>query len=363
MSPKLASYSTKGTVDLVGDTVVAASREPVPLPDPQDIGNGRPVPRATSPSVYRQTSQASCRAYRFPVRLPATGERIELHGELATALPLEKVSCLQVLLAGGSNSGSYWDWPLDPESHNYIRHATRNGFATLNLDRPGYGKSDRPDPTRADFAAQGDAVKQVIEQLRSGALGHRFDKVVLHGHSMGGMTAWHAAGGSTPANAVIVSGVGHNHSDEAIAYVKANAVPVEEHPAYGLGLGWPAGYFARPIAMNPPTEPVDYFTCMLQDTVMAAELKAIVEDSRNPDITRRIRVPVLFALGDHDLRWCTTTGDCRTDPVFLDESAHYAEGVDFTSFIVPDCGHLTNKDPGAQYFFSRVTSWLRERGL
>lgn len=362
MKTKLASYSMKGTVELpAGET--APQPEPIPLPEPPAAHDGRAAPRASSASVYRQTSQASCRAYRFPVRLSATGEQIELHGELSTRVPLHQVSSIQVLLAGGSNAGQYWDWPLEPESHCYIRHATRHGFATLNLDRPGYGKSDRPDPMHADFAVQGDAVNQVIAQLRSGALGHRFDKVVLHGHSMGGMTAWHAAGSSTLADAVIVGGVGHNQSDESMAYVNANVVPVEDHPAYGLGLGWPRGYFARPLAATPPSERVDFYTCMLQDTVMAAELKAIQADSRNPDITRRIRIPVLFALGDQDIRWCTTTRDCRTDPVFLNEASYYEEGVDFTSFIVPDCGHLTNKDPGAPFYFEKVTSWLRERGL
>lgn len=363
MTEKLASYSMRGTVEIPTREERIPPVEPVALPQPPGLPAGRRSPRATSDTVWRTTSAAWCRSYRFPVHLPHTDGAIELHGELATQVPLDKVSSIQVLLAGGSNNGSYWDWPLEPEAHSYVRHATARGFATLNLDRPGYGKSDRPDPTRTDFAAQGEAVRQVVQQLKDGSLGHRFDKVVLNGHSMGGMVAWHAASGSELADAVVVSGVGHNLSDEAMMFVNANAVPVEDHPMFGLGVPWPKGYFARPISQVPPATAVDFYTCMLQDTVMAAELSAIVTDSRNPDITRAIRVPVLFALGEKDLRWCTSTGDCRTDPAFLDEARFYEPGVDFTSFLVPDCGHLTNKDPGAHHFFERVTSWLRDRHL
>jgi len=362
MSSRLASYSMKGTVSISPPTQNPAPVSLIELPEPIASGPSS-HPRAISTAAYRTGTEAFCRSYRFPVKLSTTGEVIELYGELATSRPLNQISSLQLLLAGGSNNGSYWDWPLDPEAHSYVRHATSQGFATLNLDRPGYGKSDRPDPMRTDFAVQGHAVNQVIEQLKASALGYRFDKVVLHGHSMGGMVAWHAASTSKIADAVIVSGVGHNLSDEAMKFVNANAIPVEEHPRYGPGVGWKQGYFARPISAQPPTTPVDWYTCMLQDTVMSAELAAIAPDSRNAAITMGIEVPVLFALGDKDLRWCTTTGDCRTDPAFVDEARYYRPGLDFTSFVVPDCGHLTNKDPGAHHFFERVTKWLRKRGF
>lgn len=354
----------RGTVRLPVENSQETQRELIALPEPPRLTqeNARGA-RASSTVRYGKISDASCRAYRFPVRMPGTDEAIELHGELATRLPLDQISCLQVLLAGGSNNGSYWDWPLEPEAHSFVRHATKHGFATLNLDRPGYGKSEHPDPTRTDFASQGDAVRQVVRQLKEGALGHSFKKVVLNGHSMGGMVAWHAASGSDLVDAVIVSGVGHNLSDEAMRYVNANIVPIEEHPSYGLGLPWAPGYFARPISDHPPTDAVDFLTCMLQDTVMAAELFSMVPDSRNAAITRGIRAPVLFALGEKDLRWCTTTGDCRTDPAFLEEAKYYQSDVDFTSCVVPNCGHLTNKDPGAYQFFETVTDWLRRRGF
>ncbi|MDO8776284.1 MAG: alpha/beta hydrolase [Burkholderiaceae bacterium] len=336
----------------------------ISLPDPVAVAGINGQPKATSGTTNKTNSGASCRTYKFPVRLdPQSDETIEVSGELATRRPLGEDTTIQVLLAGGSNNGAYWDWPLEPEVYSYVRHATIEGFATLNLDRPGYGKSDHPDPTKLDFSVQGYVVQQVIEYLKEGALGHKFKRVVLNGHSMGGAVAWRAASGYSGVDAVIVSGVGHNIADSAMQAVHGALEPIETHPGYGLGTGWAPGYFIRRLTPDLPKSAAEWYTAMLQDTVMIAELKAIVSDSKDYSITRNINVPILFALGQRDLRWCTSTLDCATDPAFLLEPDYYKPDADFSAFIVPNAGHLTNKDPGARFFFERVTTWLRERGF
>jgi len=214
-----------------------------------------------------------------------------------------------------------------------------------------------------DFRQQADAIRQVVAQLKSGALGHRFKRVIVNGHSMGGMVAWHVAVHPTPADAVIVSGVGHDLSGQAMDRVNSALQAVEDHPAYGLGNGLPPGYFVKRLSPELPASGHDLYTLLLQDTVMLAELNAIRPDSEDHGITRGIRVPVLFALGQHDLRWCTTTGDCATDPVFTEEPGKYLPGTDFTSLLVPEAGHLINKDPGAGVFFEKTVAWLQSRGF
>lgn len=336
----------------------------VSLPLPTAVTALRDKPRVMSDTTDATTSGASCRTYRFPVKLdPLGSETIEVSGVVATRRPLTEDTTIQILLAGGSNNGSYWDWPLEPEKHSYVRHATLAGFATLNLDRPGYGHSDRPDPAKLDFKVQAYVVHQVVEHLKQGSLGFNFKRVVVNGHSMGGMVAWHVAADYPGIDAVVVSGVGHNLSDLAMGAVFKALVPIEDHPRYGRGTGWAPGYFVRRLSPILPSSATDWYTSMLEDTVMIAELNAIGTDSRTYSITQRIDIPTLFALGQHDTRWCSTTGDCATDPAFLDERNYYKPGADFTAFIVPDAGHLINKDAGAQAFFERVTGWLNERGL
>ncbi|MGT2509387.1 alpha/beta hydrolase [Cupriavidus basilensis] len=360
---RIATYSGAKDVDSRQPTASNEDFENVLNLDLPAGKSNFPV-RFTSKTVFDKKSGIFYRTYKFSVKLnPNSEERVELHGELAATEDITADTTVQLLLAGGSNNGIYWDWPMNSEVHSYVRYATKLGFATLNLDRPGYGKSDRPDPQLMDFATQGYMVGQVIDQLKEGALGHKFSKVVLNGHSMGGMVAWHCASKHRGVDAVIVSGVGHNLSAEAMGIVRAAAQPIEDHPAYGRGMGWAPGYFARAMSPNLPESAVDLFTLLLQDTVMIAELNTMERDSKDYSITENIRVPVLFALGQYDKRWCVSASECSLDPVFLNEGKYYFPGVDFTSFIVPQAGHLINKDPGAPIFFQAVSEWLQKRGF
>lgn len=347
--------------------VMPAANLPSPalhLPQPPALAPGAFGPREVSDSVLKASTGASCKAYRFKVATTADPSgAMELFAEMATQHEIREDSTLILLMAGGSNNGSYWDWPLEPDKHSFVKHATAAGFVTLNLDRPGYGKSDRPDPKVMDFRHQADAIRQVVAHLKSGAIGHRFNRVIVNGHSMGGMVAWHVAVHPTPADAVIVSGVGHDLSSMAMDAVFNALQPVEEHPCFGLGSGLEPGYFIKRLSSELPTSGHDFYTTLFQDTVMLAELHAIKPDSEDYGITRGIRVPVLFALGQQDLRWCTTTGDCATDPVFVDEPGKYLEDTDFTAFIVPEAGHLINKDPGAIFFFEKAILWMQSRGF
>lgn len=361
---RLSAYTNHLKPAPSGDHAAGSLPEPLPLPEPPPLAPGSPGARAVSASVRKAATGVSCRAYRFRVTTGGDGsDTMELFGELAIQHPLREDSTLVLLMAGGSNNTTYWDWPLHPERHSFVKHATAAGFATLNLDRPGYGKSDRPDPTTMDFRTQARAIRQVVEQLKNGAVGHRFKRVVVNGHSMGGMVAWHTAVHPSPADAVIVSGVGHDQPGMSMDAVFAAVQPVEEHPSYGLGTGLRPGYFVKRLSPDLPATGHDFYTSVLQDTVMLAELQAIKPDSEDYAITRGIRIPTLFAIGQHDLRWCCTTGDCATDPVFVKEHEKYAPGTDLTRFIVPQAGHLINKDPGAGFFFEKTIAWMVSRGF
>lgn len=363
-TPRLSSYSGDRETSSPATAHAPTLQAPLQLPTPPDFEPGAPGPRAASPSVFKAATGASYRAYRFRVTSPTDpDDTLELFGEMATQTDIRDDSTVVLLLAGGSNNGTYWDWPLEPALHSFVKHATDAGFVTLNLDRPGYGKSDRPDPTTMDFRRQADAIRQVVEHLKSGAIGHKFRRVVINGNSMGGMVAWHAAAHPTPADAVIVSGVGHDLSTKAMGAVSNALQPAEEHPSFGLGSGLAPGYFIKRLSPDLPATGHDFYTTLFQDTVMLAELRSIQTDSQDHSITRNIHVPVLFALGRHDLRWCSTTGDCETDPVFLQEPRYYREETDFTAMLIPDAGHLINKDPGAGFFFEKAIDWMQSRGF
>ncbi|MFD5088986.1 alpha/beta hydrolase [Amycolatopsis thailandensis] len=280
---------------------------------------------------------ARCAEQRFPVEV--NGERQIIAGELCVRGGLGARTPLQVLLHGGTYDRTYWDWPVQSRRYSYVDSATRAGYATLNLDRLGYGRSSRPDPEKLDFAAGGDAVHQVVRQLRP-----RFRTIVLNGHSMGGLVAERAAerGG---VDAVIVSGIPRDRPGGQ-AKTASPFHPAELDPKFA-GKPWARGYlttrpgvrartFHHPGTYDPAIIP---FEEALKDTVASAELRSV-----GPGAAKRSapKVPTAYVLGEHDTLVCGG-GDCGADE------------------IVRGSGHSINTSLAAQSFYRWTFAWLARK--
>jgi len=342
---------------------------------PPRTGGVTPIGTAESPSG------ATCRGFHFTVRQTPSGGPHRVYGELCARGEVTPDTPVQVLLHGGAYDHSYWDWPYKPERYSYVRHATLAGFATLNLDRLGYGRSDRPDPERLGFEAGGYVVHQVVRYLREGALGPRFRTVVLNGHSMGGLVAERAAahGG---VDAVIISGIGPDvggdaededetgpggGSGEGDRYHPFH--PATQDPKFA-GASWAKGYYTtrpgtRPgifLAEGTYEKAVARYEEALKDTLTAAELRAVRsgpdddggrgESARAAAESAAPQVPTLYALGRRDLIACARTRDCAAIPGMRD-AAH----------LVPRSGHSINVSKGAPDFFRHTISWLAAQGI
>lgn len=317
-------------------------------------------------------SGAQCQAYSFPVAASESATTtFQVYGELCTRQPLTERTPLQVLLHGGTYNHTYWDWPYKPERYSYVDRATRAGFATLNIDRLGYGKSDHPNPVMLDFKVAAHVTHQVVQRARAGAIGPHFRTVVLNGHSMGGLTAQREASAYHDVDAVIVSGVGHNFRPAGIAQVADKFHPAELDPKFGPLTGWLPGYlttlpgqraktFVEPGSYDPGIVPVEEAN---KDTLSTTELTGITLDSYDASITGQIDVPVLYALGQHDLIWCPTTGDCHTDPQPAEEHTFYDPAAAFELLVVPDSAHSINVTSSAPRFYDHTLSWLGRHGI
>jgi Lysophospholipase len=356
---------------------------------------GPPRTGAVTPAGAAESpSGASCQAYHFTVRQSPSGDPHQVYGELCARGEVTEDTPVQVLLHGGAYDHSYWDWPYKPEKYSYVRHATQAGFATLNLDRLGYGRSDRPDPERLGFEAGAEVVHQVVRYLRDGALGPRFRTVVLNGHSMGGLVAERAAahGG---VDAVIISGIGPDVGGDAEDEEDEAGGPAGEGPGGASGQGdpyypfhpatqdpkfadasWAKGYYTtrpgtRPaifLAEGTYEQPVAGYEESLKDTLTAAELRAVrggPDDEDDPgergerggsrrEATESAapRVPTLYALGRKDLIACARTRDCAAIP-----------GMRDAAYLVPRSGHSINVSKGAPDFFRHTISWLAGQGI
>lgn len=321
-------------------------------------------PHATSPSGAR------CQDLSFPVRQFADESKVQqVFGQYCTRGKVAATTPVQILIHGGTYNHAYWDWPSEPGTYSYVDAATRQGFATLNIDRLGYGRSDRPDPFSLDFAVAGYVTHQLVQYLRAGAVGPRFHTVVLNGHSMGGLTAQREASTYQDVDAVIVTGVGHDFDPKGIAQVADKFYPADLDPKFSGKI--PPGYmttvpgnrattFISPGKFDPAVVAPEE---SLKDTLSPTELSGITKDSYDHSITENITVPVFWSLGQHDLIWCPTTGDCNTDPQPAAEHTFYAPGVSYTQYIVPGSGHSINVTTAAPAFYQATFAWLRKIGI
>jgi pimeloyl-ACP methyl ester carboxylesterase len=288
------------------------------------------------PASPAAATSVSCRGdYLSVARYPGDPESHRVFGELCRPARLTPDTPVQLLLHGATYNHTYWS--------AYARLAATRGFATFNLDRLGYGRSDHPDPATLDLPAAGHVTHQVVNTLH-----HKgFRRVVVNAHSLGGLVAHEAAryGGIT---AMIISGMPPGAPDTRTAAFPP-FYPAEQDPEFA-GRGWPAGYlttmpgtrvetFLYPGTYGPAIPRIEETT--LKDTVPEPELMAI---GTPPAPTG---VPTLSVLGRHDMFYCAETADCQTAPA--------GQRVDA---IIPDAGHSINVSRGASAFYALTFDWL-----
>jgi len=82
-----------------------------------------------------------CRALQIPVSL-AQVPGASLYGELC--VPASGTTfAVQLLVHGATYNRYYSDWPYRPDFYSYVRQMVGAGYATLNVERLGYGRSHK----------------------------------------------------------------------------------------------------------------------------------------------------------------------------------------------------------------------------
>lgn len=316
--------------------------------------------RAHDPSP----SGAACTDRLFPVTVSPDATAIQrVFGRFCSRGGLRGRTVL-VLLHGASYNRFYWDWPYQPERYSFVRAATLAGYATLDLDRLGYGDSDHPAPQEITLDSDAWVATQISRELRAGGLGAPVARVVLVGHSMGGYTAFLAAGRyPDDFDGVVVSAATHVLDWVKLATVAPQLYPAEQDPKF-RDRHWPPGYTTfRPgthsvVYWQPGADPaVEQLDEELKDTVPVGEWETLAADAQSPTPTDRITAPVLVALGEHDDLMCV--GSCA-DPQSQahQEYRYYSRAACYELYIQPNSGHMNNLHLSAPQFFTTVLGWV-----
>ncbi|WP_369222390.1 alpha/beta hydrolase [Streptomyces sp. R39] len=247
---------------------------------------------------------------RYPIRKGLTVETvtskehvvIELDGMRLSgryAAPAGPPRALIVALHGGSVTSAIYDETIPGEAP-FLDIAAQLGFATLALDRPGYGAAAALDPTDAAFDRQVPvlraAVERAWERYGAGSTG-----LFLTGNSIGGMLALCLAA-TTPE--VPLLGVATHAAglqwipgfvewlQTAMSEARASVVDPRGRSTavYGPDWSWERTVLAHLEATSAPAPVME-----LRD--------ALTWPERLRRIAPGIPVPVLMTIAEYDDRW------------------------------------------------------------
>jgi pimeloyl-ACP methyl ester carboxylesterase len=128
----------------------------------------------------------NCKEVTIPVGLQP-GQPVIYHIWAEFCLPPGRTpTTVQLLVHGGTYNHDYWDFGvIDGIDYSYVNAALAAGYAVLDIDRLGDGQSSHPPSTDLTFTNTIYTLHEVIQALRSGAVGISFPRVMYVGHSFG----------------------------------------------------------------------------------------------------------------------------------------------------------------------------------
>jgi pimeloyl-ACP methyl ester carboxylesterase len=390
--------------------VVAAALVVLAVPAVANAASDNPTPSGTTTGRdYGTPTAAPDKACPFtgqiPVALPAVASPVgtslpgaaglnlaepsvpsSVYGELCMgegALAEAKAGkppAVLVLVHGITYGTYYWDFPYQPETYSAVNALNEHGYATLNIDRVGHGRSDHPLSALTTTAAQAETIHQLIGKLKDGQIGGiSFPHVTTVGHSYGSVISLFESSLYNDTDAVILTG----YSDRVAT---ANAVsliltggppaldPVTSSEAWAVDPGYlqvrqgsrniPALYHeenADPAVIEKDNE--------LANTVTAEELATFPEPEYD-GMHKNITIPTFTIDGEFDTLACgANQAECTTDatqsagPEELEaastrlrdwEAPAHNSAACFRAAAIPDAGHDINLHHNAQQAFAQI---------
>jgi pimeloyl-ACP methyl ester carboxylesterase len=308
-----------------------------------------------------------CEDASFAVNLSASDATVyHVYGQLCARGGLAHKT-IQIALHGATYSHLYWDFPYQPEVYSYVRWATASGYAVLNIDRIGIGRSDHPPADAVTVESNAYVVHQIVQALRGGELVLptfgivRAERVALVGHSLGSLISVQEAGTYGDVDGVVLTGMSHTVVTAALGEVQFYPANLDPHFA---GRNIPDDYFTT----IPGTRSVFYHAPFYDSRVLAvdertketATLAELNTGLLALPFSSDIHVPVMVMVGNFDAAFCTgpncaASGSLKSEPGFYPADA-CAEAV-----VVPGSGHVLNLHYTAPLTYTTILRWMDRR--
>jgi pimeloyl-ACP methyl ester carboxylesterase len=309
-----------------------------------------------------------CQELSFPVTLSAGDATVyNVFGVLCSRGSIHDKT-IQIALHGATYSHLYWDWPLQPDLYSYVRYATAAGYAVLDLDRIGIGRSDHPAPDAVTIDSNAYVVHQIVQALRSGDLvvpsfGRiRAERVALVGHSLGSVISIDEAGTYGDVDGVVLTGASHTVTP-VLGDTLSTLYPANLDPRFA-GRNLPDGYLTSQPGLRNVFYHAPFFDPRVlaldeqtKETVTTAELNTAVPAL---GLSTGIHVPVLVVVGDDDAAFCAPP-TCSASGSLANEPGFYPPDACTETAAIPGTGHDLNLHYTAPLTFVTIQSWMDRR--
>lgn len=301
---------------------------------------------------------ASRREIFFETTLaPGETETYDLYAELTAP---EVADTLLITLHGVGFSSAYWDFPLDTETYSFVEAATEAGFATLNLDRLGVGRSDRPPAEELTLQAEAFVAHGLVQQAKGeGIEGHVFDKVVIVGHSLGSGISIVEANTYNDVDGVVLTGFLHEFGPLYDDF-EAALVPAATQPDLA-DLDAPPGYLAPALGTGgtffyePSTNPrIAAAAEAARQTATTGELASFAPIVPDPAASGAISAPVLSLIGAFDGLFA----DFGAQEEAVAERAFFTGSAAHQTVVVPETGHAIQLEQKSGYATDVLLDWV-----
>ncbi|ALG05861.1 alpha/beta hydrolase [Kibdelosporangium phytohabitans] len=315
--------------------------------------------------VAQAAPVSSCRDVYFPVTLTVVPQT--MYGRLC--LPAGGSNTVHVLIPGGTYNSSYWDIGYSPQTRSYRQALNEAGHATLALDRLGTGRSTIPLSVLLTAITEAEVVHEVVQQLRSGARGPKFGKIILGGHSFGSGVAIIEAGTFKDVDGVLITGLAHRINVIGAAAVFAATLPVSidprfsrtgHDPLYITTLpGTRYGIFHKP---GPRIDGAVAYDEATKDTSVHTQAADLFPVAVILPYSRLIDVPVMVGLGQDSVFCGLLATDCSSgEAIKRTESLYYSSKAQLHAYALQGYGHVINYAPNARDFYKAVAQWANRK--
>lgn len=263
---------------------------------------------------------------------------------------------LQILIHGATYNRWYWDPPVQLEKYSYVHFAAGRGYATVNIDLVGSGRSSHPDGSELGLALHAATVDRIATLARSGLAGHQWNTVVGVGHSLGTCVLMTTLGAYENLSAAVLTGISHEPAESTSAALQvAGQDPVFRERNVTDYLTMPAG--SRPFYYHlPSADPAILLDDeQHRDVVGLADVEDYARVMREPCAAK---VPLLIGLGAEDRAFTA-----RDDAEFrAAESRWYPHATAIDFCVYPRIGHNINLHGAANRSMNDFLDWVEEIG-